>query len=224
MSDTRSRPVELVPRVLPRGRHKLKHSLVVASQRQRLLEAITELVAEKGYAAVTLNDIVRRAAIAKRTFYVHFPDKLGCFIAAFDAFTLKLVETVMRLFRMQGSVHARTQFTVRGLLAALAAMPEATRAFYLELPAAGAEALDRRLAMQREFARLLIQLSREVHDGRPEVRELSELHALAAVGALHELVVRTVHEHGPSQLLEVGRELAPLAAAFITLQVPDEPG
>jgi AcrR family transcriptional regulator len=221
MSDTRSRPVELVPRVLPRGRHKLKHSLVVASQRQRLLEAITELVAEKGYAAVTLNDIVRRAAIAKRTFYVHFPDKLGCFIAAFDAFTLKLVETVMRLFRMQGSVHARTQFSVRGLLAA---MPEATRAFYLELPAAGAEALDRRLAMQREFARLLIQLSREVHDGRPEVRELSELHALAAVGALHELVVRTVHEHGPSQLLEVGRELAPLAAAFITLQVPDEPG
>lgn len=224
MSDSRSRPVELIPRVLPRGRHKLKHSLVVASQRQRLLEAITELVAEKGYAAVTLNDVVRRAGVAKRTFYLHYPDKLQCFIAAFDAFTRQMVETATRLFRMDGSIHARTQFTVRGLLASLASTPEATRAFYLEVPAAGAEALDRRLAMQREFARLLQQLSREVHGGRPEVRELGELHALAVVGAVHELIVRTVHEQGPAGLLALSRELAPLAAGFITLEMTDEAG
>src|SRR5512144_2933893 len=42
-----SNKASVVPRILPRGRHKLDPELVAASQRQRLLEAITELVAEK---------------------------------------------------------------------------------------------------------------------------------------------------------------------------------
>jgi AcrR family transcriptional regulator len=97
-----STQANVVPRILPRGRHKLDPQLVAASQRQRLLEAITELVAEKGYPDVTIRDIVTRAGTAKRTFYDHFADKLQCFLAALDVITDTLVVASARLFAVSG--------------------------------------------------------------------------------------------------------------------------
>ena len=44
------------PRPLPRGPHRLAREIIEASQRGRLLDAIAEVVAEKGYAAATVAD------------------------------------------------------------------------------------------------------------------------------------------------------------------------
>jgi AcrR family transcriptional regulator len=83
-----------IPRRLPRGTHGLDPSLVAASQRTRLLEAAGRAVAEKGYAAATIDDIVRGAGVSKKTFYEHFQDKLGCFLAAYEAASDELYEHV----------------------------------------------------------------------------------------------------------------------------------
>src|SRR3954447_16062528 len=83
-----------IPRRLPRGTHGLDRSLVAASQRARLLEAVGRTVAEKGYAAATIDDIVRGAGVSKKTFYEHFDDKLGCFLAAYEAASDELYEHV----------------------------------------------------------------------------------------------------------------------------------
>ena len=83
-----------IPRRLPRGTHGLDPSLVAASQRARLLEAVGRTVAERGYAAATIEDIVRDAGVSKKTFYEHFPDKLGCFLAAYEAASDELYEHV----------------------------------------------------------------------------------------------------------------------------------
>ena len=83
-----------IPRRLPRGTHGLDPSLVAASQRTRLLEAVGRAVAEKGYAAATIDDIVRGAGVSKKTFYEHFEDKLGCFLAAYEAASDELYEHV----------------------------------------------------------------------------------------------------------------------------------
>ena len=61
-----------IPRRLPRGSHGLDRGVVAASQRTRLLEAVGRAVAEKGYAAATIDDIVRGAGVSKKTFYEHF--------------------------------------------------------------------------------------------------------------------------------------------------------
>ena len=45
---------------LPRGRSRLPEPAVHASQRERLLQAAVAAVAQKGYPAVTVADIVRR--------------------------------------------------------------------------------------------------------------------------------------------------------------------
>jgi AcrR family transcriptional regulator len=209
----------VVPRILPRGRHKLDPQLVAASQRQRLLEAITELVAEKGYPEVTIGDIVTRAGTAKRTFYDHFADKLQCFLAALDVITDTLVASSARLFEVSGTVRERCEYSMRGYFELLASMPNTAKVFYLEAIAAGPEAVTRRHDVHLKFARNIVALSRAASQAG-EGQELSELHALAVVGALHQLIYGHLHQHGPARLLEISDDVVPLAVAFLTVRVP----
>src|SRR5882757_6824210 len=81
-------PVQALParrsaaKRLPRGRHGLTREEVRSSQRTRLMDAMAELAAEKGYANVTIGDLIAHGGLAKRTFYDHFPDKDSCALAA----------------------------------------------------------------------------------------------------------------------------------------------
>jgi AcrR family transcriptional regulator len=43
--------------------------------RRQLMQATLELVLEKGYAAVTVQDVTDRADLGRGTFYIHFKDK-----------------------------------------------------------------------------------------------------------------------------------------------------
>src|SRR5215218_2914066 len=58
-----------------------------ADQRRRILRAIGELVAKRGYGDVTVELIVKRAHVSYKTFYKHFASKEECFFALFDRVT-----------------------------------------------------------------------------------------------------------------------------------------
>ena len=47
----------------------------VARTRKALKEALTDLILEKGYEAVTVQDVIDRADVGRSTFYAHFIDK-----------------------------------------------------------------------------------------------------------------------------------------------------
>ncbi|HWQ84479.1 MAG TPA: TetR/AcrR family transcriptional regulator [Anaerolineales bacterium] len=42
--------------------------------RALLVQAFTELLAEKGFQAISVQDISERATVNRTTFYLHFPD------------------------------------------------------------------------------------------------------------------------------------------------------
>jgi AcrR family transcriptional regulator len=46
-------------------------------------EAIAEVACDKGLAATTVADVVKRARVSRRTFYEHFRDKDDCFLEAY---------------------------------------------------------------------------------------------------------------------------------------------
>lgn len=71
-------------RPLP-GRHPLPKEFIARHQRARITAALTEEVDARGYRAVTVADIVRRAGIARNTFYENFSSKEDCFLVAFEA-------------------------------------------------------------------------------------------------------------------------------------------
>jgi AcrR family transcriptional regulator len=47
----------------------------VAKSRRALKEALTDLILEKGYESVTVQDVIDRADVGRSTFYAHFMDK-----------------------------------------------------------------------------------------------------------------------------------------------------
>jgi AcrR family transcriptional regulator len=67
---------------LPRGPHALPQEVVEAHQRERLIAAVAPAMAAKGYAKLTVKDLIDRAGVSRRTFYQLFDDKLDCVFAA----------------------------------------------------------------------------------------------------------------------------------------------
>src|SRR6516164_3645667 len=72
------------PPQLPSGRHGLLRSFVAANQRERILSAVAEAVAELGYAEMSVEAVITRAGVSRRTFYEHFKNKEDAFLAAYD--------------------------------------------------------------------------------------------------------------------------------------------
>jgi AcrR family transcriptional regulator len=82
------------PARLPRGRHKLSRSTVMANQRERLLAAATEALAEHGYSALTVDQVIEGAGVSRATFYQQFADKHECVLAAHEEAFERLRETI----------------------------------------------------------------------------------------------------------------------------------
>src|ERR1700709_2960029 len=68
----------------PPGRQGLPAHFVARHQRARIVAALAEETMSRGYRAVTVADIVRRAGIARNTFYDNFSSKEDCFLATQD--------------------------------------------------------------------------------------------------------------------------------------------
>ena len=191
-----------IPRRLPRGTHGLAPSLVAASQRARLLEATGRAVAEKGYAAATIDDIVRGAGVSKKTFYEHFPDKLGCFLAAYEAASDELLEHVRVAQDSAGDWVDRTRAGIHAYLRWLAAEPALARVFLIEIAAAGPEALEHREHVRDRYAERM----RELQTTNSVPDELFH----AVVAAVDDLVVRR---------LRAGADVRELESTILELQL-----
>jgi AcrR family transcriptional regulator len=57
---------------------------VTEIQRNRILAAAVEAVAEVGYARMTVAQVISRARVSRKTFYDVFTDREDCFLTAFD--------------------------------------------------------------------------------------------------------------------------------------------
>jgi AcrR family transcriptional regulator len=183
-----------IPRRLPRGSHGLDRDVVEASQRARLLEAVGRAVAERGYGAATIDDVVRGAGVSKKTFYEHFADKQDCFLAAYEAASEELLERVQEAHASHADWLGRTRAGIRAYLRWLAAEPALARVFLIEVAAAGPQALERREALRDRYAELMRE--RRV-DGQPRL-PVEVFHAVVA--AVDDVVVRHIREHGAEDL------------------------
>ncbi|HEY3366112.1 MAG TPA: TetR/AcrR family transcriptional regulator [Symbiobacteriaceae bacterium] len=66
----------------------------VQRTRTLLLDALMELMLEKGYETVTIQDIIDRANVGRSTFYAHFLDKEALLLSGFEQLRLFLTEHV----------------------------------------------------------------------------------------------------------------------------------
>lgn len=130
---------------LPSGRHGLPRDLVVRSQRERMIEAMITVVADKGYAETTVADIISSAGVSRATFYEQFSDKEDCFLAAYGTVMERMLDYVVEGFteRRSGDWVDQLRGGIGALLTYLATNPVAARVGIVEGFGAGARARDR---------------------------------------------------------------------------------
>lgn len=71
-------------------RPELPREFVASHKRRRMMDAIAELTAENGYEATKIADIVRRAAVARKTLYDNFDGKEDLFLSAVKTTLLEM--------------------------------------------------------------------------------------------------------------------------------------
>ena len=198
---------------LPRGRASLDPLDATAQQRRRLLRAVISAVADKGFQAATITDIVQRARVSRSVMYREFDGKLDCFLAAIEAgrdlLTVRISEAMDAV--SDGSLETVARAISRAYLETCAREPDHTRAWVLELAAAGRQGVQARDRYLDGFAALLREIDCRYGSGLPRPAE----HYVALVGGITELVGRAVRAGAEAALPRLEDALTTAGVAML---------
>ena len=190
-------------------------SVAAAGHAARLTDGLAASIAEKGYAATTIADVVRRAHVSKRTFYEQFADKEACFLALYSQTTDELLALIADAADGGRPWEQRVEAAARIYFERLAAEPALLRAALVEIQAAGPRARRLRRDVQRRYADLLRALSEQAAAERRDVRPLSPRLATAIVGGLNELMLEAVEQGEEERIGELAGAATELLRAVL---------
>jgi AcrR family transcriptional regulator len=211
--DVKGEPEANPLQALPRGRHNLPADVVRASQRERLLRAMLESVAERGYEATTVPSVVAEARVSRNAFYELFSDKTECFLALCDQLAAEILDAV--------SVTTETEW-VAALRSGMARYlrwweehPAFSRTYFVELPAAGQRAVAQRDRQYERFRSLFEQIAAWAREQQPDLPPLRPLAIRAVVVAVTELIAEEVRAQRVGRLTELEDELVFLTVMLL---------
>jgi AcrR family transcriptional regulator len=179
-------------------RPELPREFVASHKRRRMMDAIAELTAEQGYEATKIADIVRRAAVARKTLYDNFDGKEDLFLSALNA-----AQTEMRVVveeaceRSDNGSENRIVAGLGALLDFIATHPAASRMVMVEAISATPSSARLYDAGVRDFVDLLRQ-------GAPKGGDLPETIEESLVGGVAwilQLQIRRGEAEQAAQLL-----------------------
>jgi len=91
--------------------------------RERILEAATELFAQRGYAGAGVDQLAARSGIAKTAIYYHFGNKAGLLAAALQRAANSWIEGILQASRQAGDWPDRLDHALAGMRALLEEKP-----------------------------------------------------------------------------------------------------
>jgi AcrR family transcriptional regulator len=165
--------------------------------RSRMLRAMLEVVAEHGYAGSSATLVVARARASRKTFYEHFENCEGCFLAALELALEQVAQVTAPAYERDGRWSER----LRGALEALLGFLEEDRAIasllFLEAPSAGP-------AVQERRTRVVESLQAAIEEGRSQARSdrtPPPLTAEAVVGGVIAIIQARLACPEPTRLM-----------------------
>jgi AcrR family transcriptional regulator len=172
------------------------------NQRERLFAAMVATVAEKGYEATTVADIVALSGVSRSAFYRHYDDKQACFLAAVEAM---ITPTLKKLGADEsappGIERARQAFM--NLIETIVSQPAASKMCIVEIYAAGPEGaalVDRSMEAATDLAAGLLE---QVPERKGMPRELVR----AIVGGIQKVIHKRLYRGQEKELLELAPQL-----------------
>lgn len=216
MAKARDRSKSAAPRRLPRGRHALAPEDVLRDQRERLLAAVPGVVAEHGYEAMSVADIVKAAAVSRNAFYKNFSDKQECFANAHDLGHERLFEVLVQPCDAGATIEERVERSLTAGLDALASEPDVARLLFVEAPSAGEEIALRYHEWLRRYGTLLRSAAPEMP---PEAQPAPEVEGVI-VGGIASRVASDVLNGRATKLRDLTAPLVEYVLAFYRLSEP----
>ena len=186
--------------------------------RRRLLDALAASIAEKGYRATTVADVVRRARTSRRTFYAHFSDKEACFVTLLTEANTQMVRHISAAVDPTAPWTSQVRQAVEAWIASTEARPEITLSWIRDVPSLGTAA--RRL--QRDTMEAFIRMIQTLCDteGWRAVRATPVSRQLATMllGGLRELTASTLEDGG--QIRDITEFAVQACTALLGPSVP----
>jgi AcrR family transcriptional regulator len=185
-------------RKLPRGESGMSRSFVVHSQRERILDAVTNLTARKGYSALTVEGIAAEASVSLQAFYEHFSGKEDAFLVAYEIGHDKALALVEQAYQSQSDWRLGVRAGIAALFRFMAGEPAYAHIATVDVLAATERTTERALKGSLSYSQMLLPgLDYSPNGGRPPsvtveaiaggLFELCLHHALQ--GRTHELPV-----------------------------------
>ena len=180
--------------------------------KQRLLKAAASLLASQGYADVSVADMVRKAAVSKRTFYQHFTNKEQCCLTLFQELADSALLLMARAADPRLPLRERFDIAINGYLGHLSRGQGLARALFIDIHHMGPSG---RLLRRRVIDRMATFVQETVA-GAEAPRVADRHRAVAAVGALHELVLQHIEVGDAADLSVIAPQCVDTVMALVT--------
>jgi AcrR family transcriptional regulator len=165
--------------------------------RRRLLDGLAASIAERGYRATTVADIVRHARTSKRTFYDQFASKEACFLELLAVDIEKLGASIAAAVDPEADWRRQIRQAVEAYVAYIEARPAITLSWIRELPSLGAAGRPVQRRGLQLLSSLLIDLSASPGFRRAKLPPLTAPLAVILLGGLRELTALAVEDGKP---------------------------
>jgi AcrR family transcriptional regulator len=171
--------------------------------RKRLLGAMIETVALRGYDRTTVSRVLSSADVQEAVFSEHFRDKHDCFMHAIDELIGRAEDLAIEQFAQSAPWPERVSQALASLLTALARHPDAAAVVFVEMLGAGPAACER----QREALTLFTYLLEEGRMLSSDSYRLPTQTSEAIVGGIASIVHRRVLQGNTAELPSLHADL-----------------
>jgi AcrR family transcriptional regulator len=204
---------------LPRGRTSLPPEQVRHAQRGQLVHAITDAVMRRGYAEVTVADVVAAARVSRTSFYAQFADREDCLLAAAtDAHRawFARISAAVEVLAPAADEVAVLRAGLRAYLGYLGEQPAAAVLLHRELVASGRRGADRVADARRKLAARTAVWHARARTRHPDWPQVAPEVYRALTGAMEELVGEQVRAGRTAELPALEHTLVDLHIRLLT--------
>lgn len=144
---------------------------VRSPKRERILTGMLEEVGSAGYDSTSVRTVLDRTGLYRQAFYDNFADKDDCYRCAYDAGVARVEALAADAAAGEDGWRAKLRTGLSAILDFLDSEPDAGRALFVEVHAAGPESLERRAEAMKRAADFidLARLDPDVSEAPPPI-------------------------------------------------------
>lgn len=188
-------------------RPEISREFIAGHKRRRIMDAIAELTAERGYDATKIGDIVRSAGVARKTLYDNFVGKEEVFLATFDAAVEDAVQRIEEASaKVEGGWDERLEAGLGAFLRYVAEEPALARMCMIE-------ALSATTAANRRYENAVKRFVEMTERTVPHDDRLPETIAETLVGGVAWIVYQKIRRNETEKAEDLLPELTEFMVA-----------